>query len=136
MLVQPKTSRWSVDSAQAIPNFVPENAPQKVDDNMEGDQSKRFQEYGEVKFEKKIVRVRTFSTALGGLVTYSCRKKSPRSLAVARRTVRRWSYQGLVVPGEDWDSGWTTVVPIFPEVLFYIVIFETGVFAVLVAGSN
>ena len=53
MLVQPKTNRWSVDSAPAIPDFVPENAPQKVDDNIEGDQSKRFQEYGEVKFEKK-----------------------------------------------------------------------------------
>ena len=79
-------------------------------------------------------RVGSFSTALGGLFTYSCRKNSPRSSTVARRTVSRWSYQGLVVSGEDWDSGWTTVVPIFPEVLFYIVIIETGVFAVFVAG--
>lgn len=127
MLVQPKTNRWSVDSAPAIPDFVPENAPQKVDDNIEGDQSKRFQEYGEVKFEKKNIRVGTFSTASRGLVIYSCRENSPRSLAVARRTVSRWSYQGLVVSGEVLRQartvkiaipGWTTVELIFPEYFF------------------
>ena len=66
MLVQPKTSRWSVDSAQAIPNFVPENAPQKLDDNIEGDQSKRFQEYGEVKFEKKKTELELSQQLQGG----------------------------------------------------------------------
>lgn len=59
MLVQPKTSRWSADSAQAVPSCVPKNVPQKVDDE--------FSTYGEVMlYSQKNVTDGTVSRGLGG----------------------------------------------------------------------
>ena len=99
MLVQPKTSRWSADSAQAIPSFVPKNVPQQLDDNIEGDQSKRFQEYGEVKFEKKNIRVGTFSTASRVLGYLPTEIKIPMSF-------NRWKEDSAEVELSRYGASW------------------------------